>query len=71
MALPDNENRPKVEMRYNPDTPENALRRAEKLKKYIKELEKSQIVSQEEMRKIEFLPIDQSKLPTKFDFEDY
>lgn len=74
MALPDNENRPKVEMFDHPDTPENMLRRAKKLKQQIKEIEESgRRPTQEQMRKMEFLPLDFSNSHLDLDemFEDY
>jgi len=52
----------KLEIQYDPDTQENILRRAEKLKEVVKQLEKAgQRPSQKELRKFH---ID-------LDFEDY
>ncbi len=68
------EGHPKVEIHYDPDTPENIVRRAKKLKEVVKQLEKAaQRPSQEELRRIVFEQLDMSKLHLDLEgyFEDY
>lgn len=64
----------KIEIQYNPDTPESILQRAQKVKEVVKQLEKAgQRPSQEELNKIVFRPLDMSRVHLDLEgyFEDY